>query len=437
MSLDDTNPFKKLDKSLFPDEDDKSSARASGSGAGKSGVIVRKNVDKQGKHHKAGAASGLQNGARGGSSASADADADAETDMDFLRAMAGVARMDTTGGKLAGMNKGAAGKGVPVPGVTLRGGLPKAASSVSGAGVSGDDGLVSMAELEAFRRVVGKDGDKKSKISRDQLGGLFKGDTFQRTAQSGDVSGKAVPSQGQAVVPPARGKDRTSTRISDDVRKRSRLSAGQRDMGELVDQTDKPEPDSEDGEAFIQAMQGVAGITARGRDIRIQPELARAQPVPPTTQALQDLLDGTVEFQLEYSEEYIQGHVSGFDPMEMGKMRSGQYSPEAHLDLHGMVAQQAYEALIFFMRAAYNKGLRMVLLIPGRGLNSPDGFGVLREKLQHWLTHDPFKRVVLAFCTAQPRDGGAGAVYVMLRKFKKSRGKIQWEKTPTDPDLFI
>jgi DNA-nicking Smr family endonuclease len=89
------------------------------------------------------------------------------------------------------------------------------------------------------------------------------------------------------------------------------------------------------------------------------------------------------------------------------------------------------------MRMAYTKGLRTVLLIPGRGRNSPEGFSVLREKVQHWLTRDPFKRVVLAFCTAQPRDGGAGAIYVMLRKLKKSHGKIQWDRTPSDPDLFV
>lgn len=193
----------------------------------------------------------------------------------------------------------------------------------------------------------------------------------------------------------------------------------------------------EDNETFLQAMQGVSGIVAKGRDVRPQPVLSARPKAVKAAQALQDLLDGNVEFQLEYSEEYIQGYVAGFDPAVMGRMRNGQYSPEGHLDLHGMVAQEAYDALVSFMRGAYNKGLRMVLLIPGRGRNSPEGYAILREKLQQWLTHDPFRRVVLAFCTAQPRDGGAGAVYVMLRKFKKSRGKVHWDRTPSDPDLYV
>ena len=45
-----------------------------------------------------------------------------------------------------------------------------------------------------------------------------------------------------------------------------------------------------------------------------------------------------------------------------------------------------------------------------------------------WLTHDPLKRVVLAFTTALPRHGGTGALYLLLRKFKKVKGKARFEK---------
>ena len=52
----------------------------------------------------------------------------------------------------------------------------------------------------------------------------------------------------------------------------------------------------------------------------------------------------------------------------------------------------------------------------------------LEEELKAWLTRDPLKRVVLAFATALPRHGGAGALYVLLRKFKKSKGKVRFER---------
>ena len=63
--------------------------------------------------------------------------------------------------------------------------------------------------------------------------------------------------------------------------------------------------------------------------------------------------------------------------------------------------------------------MRCVIVVPGRGRNSPDGIGILREKLKLWFTQEPFKRVVLAFCTARPHDGGPGSLYVLLRKYKK------------------
>ncbi|MFV0347378.1 MAG: Smr/MutS family protein [Halodesulfovibrio sp.] len=317
---------------------------------------------------------------RGRQGAAAQAPEPEEGMADFMRAMTGVSRLD---GKVsaAGKKSGTAAGGRTESGVTAQG-----ARTV---GTDDDEGMFSMADLDEFKAVTKKGASQKLKPSHEES----------------------------------------------DARQRSRDAVVKRNDEALEE---KPASNATEEDTFLQAMEGVSGITSRGRDIRKRPEPVRkGQGAAHAAQALQDLLDGTIEFQLEYSEEFIQGHVTGFDPMVLGKLRSGQYSPEGHLDLHGMVAQEAYDAMVAFMRMAYTKGMRTVLLIPGRGRNSPEGFGVLREKVQHWLTRDPFKRVVLAFCTAQPRDGGAGAVYVMLRKLKKSHGKIQWERTPSDPDLFV
>ncbi|MBZ2171338.1 Smr/MutS family protein [Nitratidesulfovibrio sp. SRB-5] len=218
----------------------------------------------------------------------------------------------------------------------------------------------------------------------------------------------------------------TASERKEAVRQRSRQA--------VTDHDHTPPPDEDN--LFTKAMSGVRTLAGKGREV--PPETApREAAAPAVGHPLQDFMDGTVEFALEFTDEYLEGHVVGLDALTVGKLRAGQYSPEGHLDLHGMNALQAYEAMIGFMRAAYHKGMRTVLVIPGRGKNSPDGMGVLREKVQAWLTHDPFKRVVLAFCTAQPTHGGAGALYVLLRKYKKSRGKIQWDRTPTDADLFL
>jgi len=218
----------------------------------------------------------------------------------------------------------------------------------------------------------------------------------------------------------------TASERKEAVRQRSREAVAEHE----------PAPQPDEDNLFTKAMSGVRTLAGKGREV--PPETApREAAAPAVGHPLQDFMDGAVEFALEFTDEYLEGHVVGLDALTVGKLRAGQYSPEGHLDLHGMNALQAYEAMIGFMRAAYHKGMRTVLVIPGRGKNSPDGMGVLREKVQAWLTHDPFKRVVLAFCTAQPSHGGTGALYVLLRKHKKSRGKIQWDRTPTDADLFL
>ena len=97
-------------------------------------------------------------------------------------------------------------------------------------------------------------------------------------------------------------------------------------------------------------------------------------------------------------------------------------------DLHGMTSDQAQESLLFFIRESYQQNHRCVLVVTGRGINSPGGQSVLKRETEGWLTLDPLKRVVLAFCTAQPIDGGAGAVYVLLRNPKKAQGQISWDK---------
>lgn len=88
-----------------------------------------------------------------------------------------------------------------------------------------------------------------------------------------------------------------------------------------------------------------------------------------------------------------------------------------------MTSDQAHESLLFFIRESYLQGHRCILVVTGRGINSPGGQSILRRETETWLTRDPLKRVVLAFCTAQPKDGGAGAIYVLLRKQKKDPGE--------------
>ena len=65
---------------------------------------------------------------------------------------------------------------------------------------------------------------------------------------------------------------------------------------------------------------------------------------------------------------------------------------------------------------AHQSGQRCVLIVHGRGLNSKDQVPVLKHRLTTWLTRGSWARLVLAFTSARPCDGGAGALYVLLRR---------------------
>jgi DNA-nicking Smr family endonuclease len=191
------------------------------------------------------------------------------------------------------------------------------------------------------------------------------------------------------------------------------------------------EEQSED-ELFLHAFADGAPLTKGGRDVAPPSEPARTVPEPPQTFAR--MLEENIEFEMDYTHEFITGQVRGLDAKVFRKLKAGEFSVQAHLDLHGMNADQARFAVIDFLRRCYMEGKRCVLVIPGRGRNSPLGQGVLRQELTAWLTKAPLKRVVLAFTTAQPRHGGSGAVYLLLRQARKDRGKIAWEDVFVDLD---
>lgn len=194
----------------------------------------------------------------------------------------------------------------------------------------------------------------------------------------------------------------------------------------------KAEIQDDEEAAFLLAMRKTTPLPQKGRSLAPKPELKESAS---KERGFEELLASQNEFSLHYSDEYMEGRVISLDEMVMNQLRQGRLSPEAHLDLHGLNAEQAFETLRAFIRDAWFKGLRVVLLVPGRGKNSPFGQSVLRRKLLEWLTHEPFKRVVLAFCTAQACDGGPGSVYALLRKFRK-KGRISWDSMSSDPDLY-
>jgi DNA-nicking Smr family endonuclease len=109
------------------------------------------------------------------------------------------------------------------------------------------------------------------------------------------------------------------------------------------------------------------------------------------------------------------GSAAGLDRRQAERFKRGKTPIEGRLDLHGMTQPDAQDALRRFVAGAAASGKRCVLVITGKGRASPDG-GVLRKEVPRWLNEPSLREKVLSFDYAQPKDGGTGALYVLLRR---------------------
>jgi len=97
------------------------------------------------------------------------------------------------------------------------------------------------------------------------------------------------------------------------------------------------------------------------------------------------------------------------DRRTLENLKRGKMRPEARLDLHGHTRDQAFEELSSFVVRAQSDGVRVALVITGRS-------GVLREEVPRWLAMTALRPRILGVAEAKPRDGGAGALYVLIRR---------------------
>jgi DNA-nicking Smr family endonuclease len=173
---------------------------------------------------------------------------------------------------------------------------------------------------------------------------------------------------------------------------------------------------------FLDAMSGVTPMPVDTRRSGRDSGSAARPSRPPTDESrqvmehLEGLVRGSVELDITFSDEYIEGAVQGFSRKLMKKLKRGELPVQAHIDLHGLTRQDAETAVAHFILESFRNGMRCVLIVHGRGLNSPESLPVLKEGLPQWLNRGRLRKVVLAFATAKPYDGGTGATYVFLRK---------------------
>ncbi len=174
----------------------------------------------------------------------------------------------------------------------------------------------------------------------------------------------------------------------------------------------------DDDELFRAAMAGVERLdmVARPAPPRAEPTLRqrtrrehaasnRQPPVDPNYLTLAEVKPLAPHELVSWKKDGVQEGV-------FKKLRLGQYPLEGRLDLHRKTVKQAREALFEFMHVALAKGWRCVLINHGRGERSPTPARIKSYTIA-WLAQMP---EVLAYHHPERRHGGAGAVFVLLRK---------------------
>ena len=111
------------------------------------------------------------------------------------------------------------------------------------------------------------------------------------------------------------------------------------------------------------------------------------------------------------------GAAPGVDKRTADNLRRGRMSIEARIDLHGLTQAEAHRALTAFVDGQQSAGRRCVLVVTGKGAWR-EGGGVLREAVPRWLNEPALRQKVLSFSYAQPKDGGEGALYILLRRLR-------------------
>jgi len=212
------------------------------------------------------------------------------------------------------------------------------------------------------------------------------------------------------------------------------LSFLYRSDSHLADDGDKKNPESGE-ELFKKAMEGVRPIS-RDKCVErtLQTKLPKGSRNKDDAEALKKLIDLVKHgkgFSISDTPEYVEGTGYHVHSSVARRLHQGDYSIQAHIDLHGLRVDEAKEIFEEFLKWAVTNDKKGVLVTHGRGLSSRSE-PVLKKKVVEWLTRGPWRKWVIAYASARSCDGGAGATYVLLRQRPVSK-RLKIEKRRTTP----
>lgn len=221
--------------------------------------------------------------------------------------------------------------------------------------------------------------------------------------------------------------DRPSAPPKSDGPESSRQRPGaNRERGKPGNRTRSVEPDhpvaesdpEEERRTFMEAMANVKPVM-HNRWSRSQARLRVAEnhgnDTDEALSQLRNLVENGEGFVVANTPEYMEGIGHNINPTVARRLHRGDYSIQAHIDLHGLGVDAAKHAFEKFLKESLMANRRSLLIVHGRGLSSPRK-PVLKTEVFGWLTRGPWSKWVVAFTSARLLDGGAGATYVLLRQ---------------------
>ena len=180
--------------------------------------------------------------------------------------------------------------------------------------------------------------------------------------------------------------------------------------------------DSDDPVSLFHSMVG----DARPIDTRNRVELQRPAPQPAPLKREEDeraALGESLAAPLSFEDRLDMGEEAAFLRPGLPRriltdLRRGRWVLQGQLDLHGLVRDEARDALAHFLSDSLLQGRRCIRVIHGKGHGSPGKVSILKQLSRGWLAQ---REEILAFCQAGPHDGGGGALLVLLRAQNATR----------------
>ncbi len=190
---------------------------------------------------------------------------------------------------------------------------------------------------------------------------------------------------------------------------------------EKKDRGQAPRPVGDERDDFLTAMRDVKRIDAGKKRIREGAHKASFRSSNnPADSSMKSALKSEYAFSVVNIPEYMEGYVEGINPLTLERLRNGDYSIQAVIDLHGLSVTDAKETFDLFVADAVRKQLFCIKVIHGRGLKSRSG-PVLKERLKEWIVRAMHRKWVVAFCSSRMTNGGPGATVILLRSHAKKK----------------